>query len=218
MHLANLAGIPVLATGGLGGVHREGHDTMDISADLGAFRLSNVNVVCSGCKGFLDIPRTLEFLETQGVGVATFADGRIGEVDFPAFWSRNSGVKSPWTVRHVKEAAMAIVAHNELGLRSGMLFANPIPQSVSIPKVEMEAAIETAIEDAQRARITGPRNTPFILQRLQELTHGRTVSANKLLVEENVAQGTRLAKELSNIGFSVTTLAAERASRPYLLG
>ena len=103
--LADLAGISVFATGGLGGVHRGGEQTMDISADLTELSRTGTIVVSSGCKSFLDIPRTLEYLETQGVGVMTFADGREGDVDFPAFWTRDSGVKSPFTLKNEAEAA-----------------------------------------------------------------------------------------------------------------
>ena len=108
MLLAELAGIHVFATGGLGGVHRGGQDSLDISADLTELGRTMVAVVSSGCKSFLDIARTLEYLETQGVGVATFADGREGEVDFPAFWSRDSGDKSPVTIKTEEEAAAMI--------------------------------------------------------------------------------------------------------------
>lgn len=108
MILAHLAGIKVFGTGGLGGVHRGGENTMDISADLTELGRTPVAVVSSGCKSFLDIPRTLEYLETQGVAVATFADGRTGSIDFPAFWSRESGVKSPSVVQNEKEAAAMI--------------------------------------------------------------------------------------------------------------
>ena len=108
MILAHLAGIKVFATGGLGGVHRGAESTMDISADLTELGRTPVAVISSGCKSFLDIPRTMEYLETQGVGVATFADGRDGQVDFPAFWSRESGVRSPVTIKNEKEAAAII--------------------------------------------------------------------------------------------------------------
>lgn len=108
MMLAKLAGIKVFATGGLGGVHRNGESSMDISADLTELGRTSVAVVSSGCKSFLDIPRTLEYLETQGVGVGTFADGRDGIVEFPAFWTRESGVRSPLTIRDEKEAAAII--------------------------------------------------------------------------------------------------------------
>jgi pseudouridylate synthase / pseudouridine kinase len=108
MVLAHMAGIRVFSTGGLGGVHRGGEKSMDVSADLTELGRTPVAVISSGCKSFLDIPRTLEYLETQGVTVATFADGRTGQVDFPAFWSRESGVKSPAVVKSEKEAAEMI--------------------------------------------------------------------------------------------------------------
>jgi pseudouridine-5'-phosphate glycosidase/pseudouridine kinase len=111
MLLAELAGIKVFGTGGLGGVHRGAESSMDISADLTELGRTAVTVVSSGCKSFLDIPRTLEYLETEGVGVGTFADGREGNVDFPAFWSRDSGVKSPTTIQNEKDAAAIIRAY-----------------------------------------------------------------------------------------------------------
>lgn len=108
MILAHMAGIDVFGTGGLGGVHRGGQDTMDVSADLTELGRTPVTVISSGCKSFLDIPRTLEYLETQGVGVATFADGRTGNIDMPGFWTRESGVKSPMVVQTELEAASII--------------------------------------------------------------------------------------------------------------
>ena len=108
MLLAELAGIKIFGTGGLGGVHRGAESSMDISADLTELGRTPVTVISSGCKSFLDIPRTLEYLETEGVGVGTFADGRKGKVDFPAFWSRDSGVKSPTTIQDEIEAAAII--------------------------------------------------------------------------------------------------------------
>ncbi len=108
MFLARRAGIRVFGTGGLGGVHRGGQDSLDISADLTELGRTSVAVICSGCKSFLDLPRTLEYLETQGVGVSTFADGRTGVIDFPAFYTRDSGVKSPMVVQNEREAAAMI--------------------------------------------------------------------------------------------------------------
>lgn len=108
MYLAERAGIKVFGTGGLGGVHRGGQDTMDVSADLTELGRTNVAVISSGCKSFLDIPRTLEYLETQGVMVSTFADGRTGDIDFPAFYTRESGVRSPTVVQNAREAAAII--------------------------------------------------------------------------------------------------------------
>ena len=114
MVLAKLAGIKVFATGGLGGVHRGVESSMDISADLTELGRTSIAVVSSGCKSFLDIPRTLEYLETQGVGVSTFADGREGAVEFPAFWTRESGVPSPLTIQDEREAAAIIREHSFL--------------------------------------------------------------------------------------------------------
>jgi pseudouridine-5'-phosphate glycosidase/pseudouridine kinase len=108
MMIAQRAGIRILGTGGLGGVHRGGQDTMDISADLTELGRTNVAVISSGCKSFLDLPRTLEYLETQGVPVCTFADGRTGDVEFPSFYTRESGIKSPLTIRTAREAAAMI--------------------------------------------------------------------------------------------------------------
>ena len=112
MILAHLAGIKIFATGGLGGVHRGAESSMDISADLTELGRTPVAVISSGCKSFLDIPRTLEYLETEGASVATFADGRVGKVDFPAFWSRDSGVRSPLTIQDEKEAAAIICKYS----------------------------------------------------------------------------------------------------------
>jgi len=114
--LAAAAGIRVFATGGLGGVHRGGQDTMDISADLRALGSVHIAVISSGCKSFLDIPRTLEYLETEGVPVATFADGRTGDIDFPAFWTRESGVRSPMVVQNAEQAAAVICGCSFLAL------------------------------------------------------------------------------------------------------
>ncbi|KAK3329004.1 Indigoidine synthase A like protein-domain-containing protein [Apodospora peruviana] len=199
MVLARLAGIRVFGTGGLGGVHRGGQDSMDISADLTELGRTRVAVISSGCKGFLDIPRTLEFLETQGVLVSTFADGRSGYVDFPAFWARDSGTKSPSVVQTEAEAAAMIYAQEQLGIETGMLFANPIPEEFSIPRKEMEVAITTAVREADEQGLTGARNTPHILQRIRELTDGRSVPANKALVQSNVERAAKVAVELSKL-------------------
>ncbi|AEO70420.1 uncharacterized protein THITE_2121851 [Thermothielavioides terrestris NRRL 8126] len=203
MVLARLAGIRVFGTGGLGGVHRGGESSMDVSADLTELGRTRVAVVSSGCKGFLDIPRTLEVLETQGVLVATFSDGtdeagRKG-VDFPAFWVRESGVPSPAVVRDEKEAAAIILAQERLGIESGLLFANPIPKRFAISREEMESAIQLAVAEAEEMGITGSANTPYILKRIKELTQGRSVSANKALVQSNVARAAKIAVELAKM-------------------
>ncbi|KAM0440175.1 hypothetical protein ACHAQK_005972 [Fusarium lateritium] len=199
MLLARLAGIRVFGTGGLGGVHRGGHDSMDVSADLTELGRTRVAVISSGCKGFLDIPRTLEFLETQGAHVSTFADGRTGKIDFPAFWARDSGIKSPSVVQNEKEAAAIILAQEKLGIESGLLFANPIPEEFGIPATEMQTYIEQAVREANEKGFTGSANTPYILGRLKELTGEKAVIANKALVTSNITRATNIAVELSRL-------------------
>lgn len=199
MLLARIAGIRVFGTGGLGGVHRGGQDSLDISADLTELGRTRVAVVSSGCKGFLDIPRTLEYLETQGTVVATFADGREGAVDFPAFWARDSGTKSPAVVHDEKEAAAIILAQERLGIESGLLFANPIPEKYAIPSSEMAAAIETAVREASEKGYTGSTNTPYVLSRIRSLTNEKSVEANVGLVRANVAKAAKIAGELSKL-------------------
>ncbi|KAL8867547.1 MAG: hypothetical protein Q9174_005594 [Haloplaca sp. 1 TL-2023] len=199
MVLAHLAGINVFATGGLGGVHRGGESSMDISADLTELGRTPMAVISSGCKSFLDIPRTLEYLETQGVGVGTFADGREGKVDFPAFWTRDSGVPSPTVIRDEHEAAAIIFAQSSLGLSSGLHFANPISSEHSIAKTKMDGIIAEAVLDAEKSGSSGSDNTPFILSKIRELTGGQTIDANRALIESNVSRGTKVACELAKL-------------------
>ncbi|KAK4170238.1 pseudouridine-5'-phosphate glycosidase [Cladorrhinum sp. PSN259] len=200
MILARAAGIRVFGTGGLGGVHQGGENSLDISADLTELGRTRVAVISSGCKGFLDIPRTLEFLETQGVLVATFAQGREEKhVDFPAFWARESGSKSPYVVHDEKEAAAIILAQERLGIETGMLFPNPLPKEFEIPRKEMDEVIRTAVREADEQGATGPANTPFILNKIRDLTQGRSAPANKALVESNVARAAKVAVELAKL-------------------
>ncbi|KAF4124003.1 pseudouridylate synthase / pseudouridine kinase [Geosmithia morbida] len=199
MLLARLAGIRVFGTGGLGGVHRNGENTMDVSADLTELGRTRVAVISSGCKGFLDIPRTLEFLETQGCLVSTFADGRAGKVDFPGFWARNSGSPSPSVVYNEREAAAMILSQERLGIESGMLFANPIPEEYGIPLPEIQSAIEQAVREADENGASGKDNTPYILGRLKELTGDKAVVANMALVRQNLIRATNVSVELSRL-------------------
>ncbi|KAH8586460.1 Indigoidine synthase A like protein-domain-containing protein [Bisporella sp. PMI_857] len=207
MVLAHAAGIQVFGTGGLGGVHRGGQDTMDISADLTELGRTPVAVISSGCKSFLDIPRTLEYLETQGVGVFTFADGRSGDVDFPAFYTRDSGVKSPVVVRNEYEAASIIYAANNMfhtvpnasTFSSGLLFANPVPEKFAIPKEEIDFAISEAVREAAENNIHGPANTPYILARIKDITKGNSLPANRGLIESNVAMAAKVSVELNKM-------------------
>ncbi|KAF2634189.1 hypothetical protein P280DRAFT_464015 [Massarina eburnea CBS 473.64] len=197
MILSQLAGIKVFGTGGLGGVHRGAESSMDISADLTELGRTPVTVVSSGSKSFLDIPRTLEYLETEGVFVGTFADGREGNVDFPAFWSRDSGVKSPVTIQNEIEAAAIIHAQHMLKIESGLLFANPVPEDAAIPKATMDSVIEEALRQADASSITGKDNTPFVLAKVKELTKGLSIPANRALIESNVRRATIVARELA---------------------
>lgn len=199
MLLAHMAGINVFATGGLGGVHRGGEVTMDVSADLTELGRTPVAVISSGCKSFLDLPRTLEYLETEGVAVAAFADGRDGKVDFPGFWSRDSGVKSPMTLQNEAEAAAIIHTQLSFGIRSGMFFANPIPASISIAKSEMDQVIHQAVTDAEKAGVFGNANTPFVLNRIKDITGSRSVEANRGLLVANAQRGARVAVELAKL-------------------
>lgn len=199
MILARAAGIRVFGTGGLGGVHRGGEDSMDVSADLTELGRTRVAVVSAGPKGFLDIPRTLEYLETQGVLVGTFADGRTGDVDLPAFWARESGSKSPFVLEDEAQAAAMILAQERLGIESGLLFANPIPQQHEIPREIMDRIIDTAVREASEQGFTGSTNTPFILSRIRELSDGRSAPANLHLVQANVARAARVAVELCKL-------------------
>ncbi|OAP65236.1 hypothetical protein AYL99_01208 [Fonsecaea erecta] len=199
MILAHLAGIKVFATGGLGGVHRGGENSMDVSADLTELGRTPVAVISSGCKSFLDIPRTLEYLETQGVGVGTFADGRQGEVDFPAFFSRDSGVKSPKTIKDETDAAAIIYAQHGFPLQSGLLFANPVPEQSAMAKEEIDSIVATAVAEAEQKGIGGSANTPYILKRIRELSNGASVQANEALIEANVVRGTKVAVELAKL-------------------
>ncbi|KAM5446064.1 hypothetical protein MaudCBS49596_006874 [Microsporum audouinii] len=199
MILAHLAGIKVFATGGLGGVHRGGETSMDISADLTELGRTPVAVVSSGCKSFLDIQRTLEYLETEGVVVAAFADGRKGDVDFPAFFTRDSGIKAPRVIQNEQDAAAIIYAQSQLQLKSGMLFTNPVPEEHSFPKPEMDAIITRAIELAHIEGIQGSDNTPYVLAKIEELSGGRSVATNRALVEYNVEVGTKVAIELAKL-------------------
>ncbi|KAJ5142148.1 hypothetical protein N7526_003143 [Penicillium atrosanguineum] len=186
MILSELAGIKIFGTGGLGGVHRGGENSMDISADLTELGRTPVTVISSGCKSFLDIPRTLEYLETEGVCVGTFADGREGSVDFPAFFTRDSGFRSPRTIQNEAEAAAIVYAQSKLPVMSGIHFANPVPLESSVSKPEMDRIIEEAV---RLANVEG----------YHELSGGKSVIANRALIENNVQRATRVAVELAKL-------------------
>ena len=199
MVLAHLAGIKVFATGGLGGVHRGAENSMDISADLTELGRTPMAVICAGCKSILDIGRTIEYLETQGVAVATFADGRTGQVDFPGFWTRESGFRSPVTIQNELEAAAMVYTQSRFPVHSGLVFANPVPIDFALQKEQIDSHIAQAVQEATDQGITGSANTPFVLKRIRELTNGLSVTANTALVESNVIRGTKVAVELARL-------------------
>jgi pseudouridine-5'-phosphate glycosidase len=188
MFLAHRAGIGVFATGGIGGVHRGVERTMDVSADLVELGATPVTVVCAGAKSILDLPRTLEVLETRGVPVIG-----VGTGEFPAFFSRESGLAVPHRVDSAAELAAVVAAHRELGLPGGILVANPIPAADAVPAAEIGARIEEALADADREGVTGKDVTPYLLGRIVELTGGRSLVANIALVRNNAALAADLA-------------------------
>lgn len=188
MIAAHLAGIHVFATGGIGGVHKGAEDSFDISADLLELAQTPVTVVAAGAKAILDVDKTLEVLETQGVPVIAFAQDA-----FPAFWSRGSKLRAPLRMDSAERIAAAHAMRIGMGIPGGQLVANPIPEDAEIPASEMAPVIATAQADALRAGITGKAVTPYLLQRIFELTEGRSLEANIALVRNNA----RLAAEIA---------------------
>ncbi|XP_071407238.1 uncharacterized protein [Pithys albifrons albifrons] len=195
MIAAHKAGIPMFVTGGIGGVHREGENTMDVSADLTELGRTPVAVVSAGAKSILDIGRTLEYLETQGVCVAAFGESR----EFPAFFSRQSGFQAPYHVRDEEEAAKLIDSALGLGLSSGVLIAVPCPQERAASGQVIEEAIQQALSEARSKGITGKEVTPFLLQKLTELTDGKTLDSNLALIQNNAKVGSCIAVALSKL-------------------
>ena len=192
MIAANLAGIEVFATGGIGGVHRGAEETFDISADLRELSETPVTVIAAGAKAILDLPKTLEVLETYGVPVIA-----VGQDELPAFWSRASGLTAPLRMDTAGEIARALRMRAALGLPGGQLVANPIPEGDEIPASEITPIITTALADAEAAGIKGKDVTPFLLQRIFELTAGRSLDANIALVLNNARLGAAIATELA---------------------
>lgn len=190
MRLAALAGIRVFVTGGLGGVHRGAEHSMDVSADLTELSLTDVAVVSAGVKSLLDIGRTLEVLETLGVPVVT-----VGSDDFPSFYSRSSGFRSPLRLDGAAEVARAMRAKWGLGLAGGMVVANPIPVEDEIPETEIGALIARAVAEAEEKGISGAAITPYLLGRIVELSGGESLRANIALVKNNARLGAAIARE-----------------------
>lgn len=192
MICAHLAGIEVFATGGIGGVHRGAETSFDISADLLELAQTPVTVVAAGAKAILDLPKTLEVLETHGVPVIAY-----GQDELPAFWSRASGLRAPLRLDTPAEIAAAHRMRRTLGLAGGQLVANPIPAAAEIPRAEITPFIEAALAEAAVQGISAKAVTPFLLQRLFEATEGRSLTANIALVLNNAALAAAIATALA---------------------
>jgi pseudouridine-5'-phosphate glycosidase len=191
MILAEMAGINVFATGGIGGVHQGAERSFDVSADLQELSRTSVCVVCAGAKAILDIPKTLEVLETLGVPVMAY-----GQDNFPAFWSRDSGLPAPLRVNNVRELTDFIVARQNLQTQGGVLIANPVPEEHEVPRTIMDTYIRQAIGEATRQEVQGKSVTPWLLQRIVELSGGASLATNKALITNNAKLAGQIAVAL----------------------
>ena len=194
MIIAHMAGIKVFATGGIGGVHRGAETTMDISADLEELGQTPVMVVCAGAKSILDIGLTLEYLETKGVPVIGF-----GTETLPAFYTRTSGFQVDYRVDSAEELAKIFKAQHTLGMKGGMLVANPIPEEFAMPFETINAAIDQAIAECNEKGIHGKETTPFLLARVAELTGGNSLASNIRLVYNNAKVAAQTAVAYCNL-------------------
>ncbi len=191
MIAAQLAGIEVFATGGIGGVHKGAETSFDVSADLQELAQTGVTVVAAGAKAILDLPKTLERLETLGVPVIAY-----GQDQLPAFWSREAGLRAPLRMDSAAEIARAHLMRAALGLPGGQLVANPIPAEAEIPRATLAPVIAQATSDAAQHGISGKALTPYLLQRIFELTEGRSLEANIALVLNNARLAAGIAAEM----------------------
>lgn len=191
MMAAHAAGIKVFATGGIGGVHKGAAESFDISADLDELSRTPVLVVAAGAKALLDIPKTLEVLETRGVPVIAF-----GTDDLPAFWSRQSGLKAPYRMDSPAAIADLMATRARFGGHGGVLVANPVPQDSEIPKEDMARTIDQALETADKQGVKGKDVTPFVLSTIFDLTEGRSLVTNIALVRNNARLAAKIAVAL----------------------
>ena len=192
MRIASMAGIRIFATGGTGGVHRGAESSMDISADLTEMAQTSVAVVSAGVKSILDIGLTLEYLETLGIPVITF-----GQDEFPAFYSSASGFPSPLRIDSEKEIARMLRCKWEMELNGSVLIANPLPSEYEVPAGKMEKFITEALEEAGEKGISGKNVTPFLLQRIADITGGESLEANIALIKNNASLAARIACSFS---------------------
>jgi pseudouridine-5'-phosphate glycosidase len=191
MRIAAMAGIKIFATGGTGGVHRGAETSMDVSADLTEMEHTSVAIVSAGVKSILDIGLTLEYLETKGIPVVT-----IGQDEFPSFYSRKSGFKSPLRLDTATEIADMLKTKWSMGLHGSVLIANPIPDAYEIPAATMETHILQALDAAQKNNVKG-KVTPFLLQYISEHTKGESLEANIALIKQNAKRGAEIAVALA---------------------
>jgi len=192
MICAQLAGIEVFVTGGIGGVHRGAETSFDISADLQELAQTSVAVVCAGVKSILDIGLTLEYLETHGVPVLS-----VGQPGFPAFFTRDSGFKADFQIDSAEDQARFIRTKWQLGLQGGVVVSNPVPEAMAMQNAEIDGIIEQALREAGEQGVKGKAVTPFLLARIKELTGGRSLATNIALVKHNALVGARLAVALN---------------------
>jgi pseudouridine-5'-phosphate glycosidase len=193
MICAQLAGIEVFVTGGIGGVHRGAETSFDISADLQELAQTSVAVVCAGVKSILDIGLTLEYLETHGVPVLS-----VGQPGFPAFFTRESGFQADFQIDSPEDQAAFIRTKWQLGLAGGVVVSNPVPADAAMAPAEIDAIITQALGEAASQNVTGKKVTPFLLGRIKELTEGRSLVTNIALVKHNALIGARLAVALNH--------------------
>jgi len=193
MICAQLAGIEVFVTGGIGGVHRGAETSFDISADLQELAQTSVAVVCAGVKSILDIGLTLEYLETHGVPVIS-----VGQPSFPAFFTRESGFQADFQIDSPEDQAAFIRTKWQLGLAGGVVVSNPVPADAAMAPAEIDAIITQALGEAASQNVTGKKVTPFLLGRIKELTEGRSLATNIALVKHNALIGARLAVALNH--------------------
>lgn len=194
MIIAEKAGIEVFVTGGIGGVHRNAATTFDISADLEEFAMTDVTVVSSGAKAILDLPLTLEYLETKGVTVLSYHSD-----EFASFYSRESGLKIEDRIESADEAAAIIKSKRDLKLKGGILISNPVPQGQAMPKAEIDRAIDEALSKAEANGITGKEVTPFLLKEIANITKGKSLATNIELIKNNALLGAEIAKALAQL-------------------
>lgn len=191
MIIAKLAGIKIFATGGIGGVHRGAEKTMDISADLEELSQTDVTVVCAGAKSILDLGLTMEYLETKGIPVIGYKTETL-----PAFYTRNSKYKVNFRMDNITDIAKVIMCKSDLNLSGGIIVANPIPEEFAMDEKYISENIESALKEANDRGIKGKDITPFLLDKIQKLTHGKSLEANINLVYNNVKLGAMIACEL----------------------